>query len=69
MAWCSFFREEYALNHRLKTLKTPHIALIDGIVMGGGAGISVHGQFRIATERCVELNCSLHPQQNAVNVN
>ena len=50
---CSFFREEYTLNHRLGTLQTPHIALIDGIVMGGGAGISVHGAYRLATERFV----------------
>ena len=48
---CSFFRAEYALNHKLGTMHMPHIALLDGIVMGGGAGVSVHGQFRIATER------------------
>ena len=51
MASCSFFRAEYTLNHMLGTLRMPHIALLDGIVMGGGAGISVHGQYRIATER------------------
>ena len=51
MASCSFFRAEYTLNHMLGTMHMPHIALLDGIVMGGGAGISVHGQFRIATER------------------
>ena len=50
---CSFFRAEYALNHKLGTMHMPHIALLDGIVMGGGAGVSVHGQFRIATERWV----------------
>lgn len=48
---CSFFREEYSLNYKLGTLQTPHIALMDGIVMGGGAGISIHGPFRVATER------------------
>ena len=51
VAACSFFRAEYTLNHMLGTMHMPHIALLDGIVMGGGAGISVHGQFRIATER------------------
>jgi enoyl-CoA hydratase/carnithine racemase len=50
-AFCSFFREEYALNYGLGTLRKPHIAILDGICMGGGAGISVHGRFRVATER------------------
>ena len=49
---CSFFRHEYEFNHFLGNLSKPHIALIDGIVMGGGAGVSMHGPFRIATERC-----------------
>jgi len=48
---CSeFFREEYILNHIIGTLKTPHIAILNGITMGGGVGLSVHGRFRIATE-------------------
>jgi enoyl-CoA hydratase/carnithine racemase len=46
-----FFRQEYELNHCLGQLKKPHIALLDGICMGGGAGVSVHGRFRVATER------------------
>lgn len=45
-----FFVHEYQLNHLIHTLRMPHIALIDGICMGGGAGISVHGHFIIATE-------------------
>eukprot|EP00029_Vermamoeba_vermiformis_P014293 TRINITY_DN9413_c0_g1_i1.p1 TRINITY_DN9413_c0_g1~~TRINITY_DN9413_c0_g1_i1.p1 ORF type:complete len:409 (-),score=108.12 TRINITY_DN9413_c0_g1_i1:13-1239(-) len=45
-----FFREEYILNHLIGTLHTNHIALLDGITMGGGVGLSVHGKFRIATE-------------------
>jgi len=48
---CRFFRQEYELNHCLGQLKKPHIALLDGICMGGGAGVSVHGRFRVATER------------------
>ena len=44
----SFWGEEYILNHRIKTYPKPYVALIDGIVMGGGVGISLHGSHRIA---------------------
>lgn len=46
-----FFKEEYALNYAIGTLKTPYVALINGITMGGGVGLSVHGHFRVATEK------------------
>lgn len=49
-AWL-FYREEYRLNYRIKHLCTPYIAIIDGIVMGGGVGVSVHGSYRVATPR------------------
>ncbi len=46
-----FFRDEYRVNRRIKTFPKPYLALIDGITMGGGVGLSVHGAYRIATER------------------
>ena len=49
MAAVPFFHDEYRLNWRIHTYPKPYIALLDGITMGGGVGISVHGDFRIAT--------------------
>jgi len=46
-----FFKEEYLLNYEIGTLKTPYVALLDGITMGGGVGLSVHGKYRVATEK------------------
>ena len=46
-----FFREEYELIRCIHRFPKPYIAIIDGITMGGGAGISVNGAYRIATER------------------
>ncbi|NWY52251.1 HIBCH protein, partial [Chionis minor] len=46
-----FFREEYILNNAIGTCKKPYVALIDGITMGGGVGLSIHGRFRVATEK------------------
>jgi enoyl-CoA hydratase len=48
-----FFRDEYALNARIKRYRKPYVALIDGIVMGGGVGVSVHGSHRVAGDRFV----------------
>ncbi|MCF6219619.1 MAG: enoyl-CoA hydratase/isomerase family protein [Robiginitomaculum sp.] len=43
-----FWRTEYALNELIYRYKKPYIAMIDGIVMGGGVGLSVHGRLRVA---------------------
>ncbi|WP_428487652.1 enoyl-CoA hydratase/isomerase family protein [Rhodopila sp.] len=48
-----FFKEEYALNLAIATYPKPYIALVDGICMGGGVGVSVHGTWRVATEHAV----------------
>lgn len=47
----AFWREEYILNARIQSYRKPYVSLIDGIVMGGGVGISLHGSHRIAGER------------------
>jgi enoyl-CoA hydratase len=46
----AYFADEYALNQAIAEYPKPYVALIDGICMGGGIGVSVHGQFRIVTE-------------------
>ena len=46
-----FFREEYELIRAIHRFPKPYIAIVDGITMGGGAGISVNGAYCIATER------------------
>ena len=46
-----FWREEYRLNARLNRLEKPFVAFMDGIVMGGGVGVSVYASHRIVTER------------------
>jgi len=47
----AIFRAEYRLDRLIHTYPKPFVAWMDGIVMGGGAGISVNGAFRVATER------------------
>ncbi|XP_065076165.1 3-hydroxyisobutyryl-CoA hydrolase, mitochondrial [Ochlerotatus camptorhynchus] len=47
----NFFREEYRLNALISACKPDYVAIVDGITMGGGVGLSVHGKYRVATER------------------
>ncbi len=46
-----FWRDEYPLNALIKSYRKPYVALIDGIVMGGGVGVSVHGSHRVVGDR------------------
>ena len=46
-----FWFDEYRLNARIHHYPKPYVAIMDGITMGGGAGISIHGSHRIVTER------------------
>ena len=48
-----FFQDEYRLNAHLGIFPKPIVALIDGIVMGGGVGISVHGRYKVMSENAV----------------
>ncbi|MES9592438.1 enoyl-CoA hydratase/isomerase family protein [Streptomyces sp. NPDC094045] len=50
-ASAAFWRDEYRLNARIARYPKPYVAVMDGIVMGGGVGISAHGGVRIVTER------------------
>ena len=52
-AQLAFWREEYQLNSRIKRYPKPIVALVDGIVMGGGVGVSVHATHRVAGDRFV----------------
>ncbi|PON56707.1 Enoyl-CoA hydratase/isomerase, HIBYL-CoA-H type [Parasponia andersonii] len=48
-----FFRKEFTLNYLIATFSKPQVSIFHGIVMGGGAGASIHGRFRVATENSV----------------
>lgn len=64
-----FFGDEYRMNAHIANFPKPFVALMDGIVMGGGVGISAHGSHRIVTERTVlampEVNIGFVPDVGA----
>ena len=47
----AFYREEYRLNAFIKHYPKPYVALVDGIIMGGGVGVAVHGKYFLCGER------------------
>ncbi len=49
--WEDFFATEYAMNHAIARFPKPYVALMDGVTMGGGVGVSIHGSHRVATDR------------------
>ncbi len=71
-AIATFFTEEYALNQAIAEYPKPFIALIDGICMGGGIGVSVHGTARVATEAAMfampETGIALFPDIGATYI-
>lgn len=68
----AFFAAEYRLNRRVRRLPKPYVALMDGIVMGGGVGISVHGSHRVVTEHTLfampETGIGLYPDVGSTYV-
>ncbi|XP_048334631.2 3-hydroxyisobutyryl-CoA hydrolase-like protein 1, mitochondrial [Ziziphus jujuba] len=64
-----FFRTAYTLVYIIGTYLKPHVALLNGIAMGGGAGVSIPGTFRVATDKTVfatpETLVGFHPDAAA----
>jgi enoyl-CoA hydratase len=46
-----FWRQEYLMNARIAKYPKPYVAFMDGLVMGGGVGLSAHGRHRVVTEK------------------
>ena len=68
----AFFFDEYKLNHALGTSRIPIVSMLEGIVMGGGVGLSVHGHVRVATESTLfampETGIGFFPDVGATHV-
>ena len=64
-----FYAQEYRLNTLIFRYPKPYVALIDGVVMGGGVGVSIHGSHRVMTERALfampETGIGLFPDVGA----
>jgi len=52
-AAADFWRDEYRLNAAIAAFPKPYVALMDGIVMGGGVGLAAHGNTRVVTDRAI----------------
>lgn len=50
-AAAEFFRQEYQLDYLTGTISVPYVALLNGVTMGGGCGVSMHGKYRVCTEK------------------
>lgn len=65
----AFFADEYLTDWRVARFPKPYVSLIDGAVMGGGVGISIHGSYRVATEKALfampECGIGLYPDVGA----
>ncbi|KEG15596.1 enoyl-CoA hydratase/isomerase family protein [Trypanosoma grayi] len=48
-----FFYEEYQMDYHILTMPNPQVSLWNGYVMGGGVGVSIHGRYRVASERAL----------------
>ena len=68
----AFFAEEYAVNQAIASYPKPFVALIDGICMGGGIGVSVHGAVRVASDAAMfampETGIALFPDIGATYI-
>ncbi|XP_042427651.1 3-hydroxyisobutyryl-CoA hydrolase-like protein 2, mitochondrial isoform X1 [Zingiber officinale] len=64
-----FFRNLYMFIYTLGTYLKPHVAILDGVTMGGGAGVSIPGTFRVATDKTMfstpEIHIGFHPDAGA----
>ncbi|KAE9600764.1 putative 3-hydroxyisobutyryl-CoA hydrolase [Lupinus albus] len=64
-----FFRTIYTFIYLIGTYMKPHVALLNGITMGGGAGVSIPGTFRVATDKTIfatpEVLIGFHPDAGA----